>query len=236
MAVPKVDKTTTIREQQLAESNTDEKDYDPKNDTEVFNTSCITNGMASVGKVPDDNFIVQYGLMITTHSYTGYQAILDGRQRYPRRARAGVVNIIPTTTGAAKTVAAVLPKYKGKLNFIALRAHTPNVSIVDLLVKTCKNADKQAVNAAPKTAADGPRKGIINFVTQPLVITLRVPRPNVALKAATDVPTKGIINFGTHHRGSSDFKQTDYSNFEDAALTMVMGGVLVKVLMRYANK
>merc|ERR1711920_308021 len=114
------------------------------------------------------------------------------------------MGIVPTSTGAAKAVASVLPKYKGKLNGIALRVPTPNVSIVDLVVKVGKKCDKEAVNAAIKTAAEGKMKGIINFEEQPLV--------------------------------SSDFMQTDYSNSVDAALTMVMGGDLVKVVMWYDNE
>merc|ERR1740121_1903404 len=93
-----------------------EEDYNAEKDVVVSNASCPTNGMASVCKVLDDNFDVQYGLMTTTHSYTGDQMILDGRHRDLRRARAGACNIVPTSTGAAKAVAAVLPKYKGKLN------------------------------------------------------------------------------------------------------------------------
>merc|ERR1712079_975396 len=163
-----------------------EGDYDPENDVVVSNASCTTNGMASVCKVLDESFGVEYGMMTTTHSYTGDQMILDGRHRDLRRARAGACNIVPTSTGAAKAVAAVLPKYKGKLNGIALRVPTPNVSIVDLVVKV------------------GKMKGIINFEEQPLV--------------------------------SSDFMQTDYSNSVDAALTMVMGEDLVKVVMWYDNE
>ena len=181
-----------------------EGDYDPENDVVVSNASCTTNGMASVCKVLDENFDVQYGLMTTTHSYTGDQMILDGRHRDLRRARAGACNIVPTSTGAAKAVAAVLPKYKGKLNGIALRVPTPNVSIVDLVVKVGKKTSGEEVNAALKKAADGPMKGIINYETQPLV--------------------------------SSDFLQTDYSNSVDAALTMVMGEDLVKVVMWYDNE
>ena len=181
-----------------------EADYNPDTDNVVSNASCTTNGMASVCKVLDDNFDVQYGLMTTTHSYTGDQMILDGRHRDLRRARAGACNIVPTSTGAAKAVAAVLPKYKGKLNGIALRVPTPNVSIVDLVVKVGKKTSGEEVNAALKKAAEGPMKGIINFETQPLV--------------------------------SSDFKQTDYSNSVDAALTMVMGEDLVKVVMWYDNE
>jgi glyceraldehyde-3-phosphate dehydrogenase type I len=181
-----------------------EGDYDPANDTVISNASCTTNGMASVCKVLDESFEVQYGLMTTTHSYTGDQMILDGRHRDLRRARAGACNIVPTSTGAAKAVAAVLPKYKGKLNGIALRVPTPNVSVVDLVVKVGKECTGESVNAALKKAADGPMKGIINFEEQPLV--------------------------------SSDFLQTDYSNSVDAALTMVMGGDLVKVVMWYDNE
>merc|ERR1712179_574235 len=125
-------------------------------------------GMASVCKVLDESFEVQYGMMTTTHSYTGDQMILDGRHRDLRRARAGACNIVPTSTGAAKAVAAVLPKYEGKLNGIALRVPTPNVS-VDLVVKTGKKCTKEDVNAAIKKAAEGPMKGIINFEEQPLV-------------------------------------------------------------------
>merc|ERR1712063_38898 len=181
-----------------------EEDYDPENDVVVSNASCTTNGMASVCKVLDESFGVEYGLMTTTHSYTGDQMILDGRHRDLRRARAGACNIVPTSTGAAKAVAEVLPQFKGKLSGIALRVPTPNVSVVDLVVKVSKKTSKEDVNAAIKAAADGPMKGIINFETQPLV--------------------------------SSDFMQTDYSNSVDAALTMVMGEDLVKVVMWYDNE
>merc|ERR1712014_94255 len=181
-----------------------EGDYNPESDTVVSNASCTTNGMASVCKVLDDNFEVQYGMMTTTHSYTGDQMILDGRHRDLRRARAGACNIVPTSTGAAKAVAEVLPQFKGKLSGIALRVPTPNVSVVDLVVKVSKKATKEDVNEALKKAADGPMKGIINYETQPLV--------------------------------SSDFLQTDYSNSVDAALTLVMGEDLVKVVMWYDNE
>merc|ERR1711941_225629 len=181
-----------------------EGDYDPENDKVVSNASCTTNGMASVCKVLDESFGVEYGMMTTTHSYTGDQMILDGRHRDLRRARAGACNIVPTSTGAAKAVAEVLPQFKGKLSGIALRVPTPNVSVVDLVVKVSKKTSAEDVNAAIKKAADGPLKGIINFEQQPLV--------------------------------SSDFMQTDYSNSVDAALTMVMGEDLVKVVMWYDNE
>merc|ERR1712190_277688 len=181
-----------------------EGDYDAENDVVVSNASCTTNGMASVCKVLDESFGVEYGMMTTTHSYTGDQMILDGRHRDLRRARAGACNIVPTSTGAAKAVAEVLPKYKGKLTGIALRVPTPNVSVVDLVVRVSKKTSAEEVNAAIKAAADGPMKGIINYETQPLV--------------------------------SSDFLQTDYSNSVDAALTLVMGEDLVKVVMWYDNE
>uniref|UniRef100_A0A7S1IVM9 glyceraldehyde-3-phosphate dehydrogenase (NADP(+)) (phosphorylating) n=1 Tax=Eutreptiella gymnastica TaxID=73025 RepID=A0A7S1IVM9_9EUGL len=143
--------------------------------------------------------------MTTTHSYTGDQMILDGRHSDLRRARAGAVNIVPTSTGAAKAVALVLPALKGKLNGIALRVPTPNVSIVDLVVKTSKQTTKEDVNAALKKAAEsGPTAGILGFTEEPLV--------------------------------SSDFKQTNVSNTVDGALTMVMGGDMVKVVMWYDNE
>jgi glyceraldehyde-3-phosphate dehydrogenase type I len=181
-----------------------EGDYNPEADTVISNASCTTNGMSSVCKVLDESFGVDYGLMTTTHSYTGDQMILDGRHRDLRRARAGACNIVPTSTGAAKAVAEVLPQFKGKLSGIALRVPTPNVSVVDLVVKVSKKTSREDVNAAIKAAADGPMKGIINFEEQPLV--------------------------------SSDFLQTDYSNSVDAALTMVMGEDLVKVVMWYDNE
>jgi len=181
-----------------------EGDYDAENDTVVSNASCTTNGMSSVCKVLDENFDVQYGMMTTTHSYTGDQMILDGRHRDLRRARAGACNIVPTSTGAAKAVATVLPQFKGKLSGIALRVPTPNVSVVDLVLKVGKKTSAEEVNAALKKAAEGPMKGIINFEEQPLV--------------------------------SSDFLQTDYSNSVDAALTLVMGEDLVKVVMWYDNE
>jgi len=146
-----------------------EEDYDPENDTVISNASCTTNGMSGVCKVLDENFGIEYGTMTTTHSYTGDQMILDGRHSDLRRARAGAMNIVPTSTGAAKAVALVLPQLKGKLNGIALRVPTPNVSIVDLVVKTAKKTDKDAVNAALKAAAEGPLNGVLAYTEEPLV-------------------------------------------------------------------
>jgi glyceraldehyde-3-phosphate dehydrogenase (NADP+) (phosphorylating) len=146
-----------------------EDKYNPATENVVSNASCTTNGMAGVCKVLEEKFGVEYGTMTTTHSYTGDQMILDGRHSDLRRARAGAVNIVPTSTGAAAAVALVLPKLKGKLNGIALRVPTPNVSIVDLVVKTSKKTTKDEVNAALKAAAEGPLSGILGYTDLPLV-------------------------------------------------------------------
>jgi glyceraldehyde-3-phosphate dehydrogenase (NADP+) (phosphorylating) len=146
-----------------------EDKYDPATEHVISNASCTTNGMSGVCKVIDEKFGVAYGTMTTTHSYTGDQMILDGRHSDLRRARAGAMNIVPTSTGAAKAVALVLPSLKGKLNGIALRVPTPNVSIVDLVVKVNNKTSKEEVNAALKAAADGPLAGILGYTELPLV-------------------------------------------------------------------
>jgi glyceraldehyde 3-phosphate dehydrogenase len=128
----------------------------------VSNASCTTNGLAPVAKVLDDAFGIQKGLMTTIHSYTGSQPILDAKHKKdPRKARAGAVNLIPTTTGAAKAIAKVLPHLKGKINGQAIRIPTPNVSMVDLTVTLDKNVTVQEVNDALKDAANGALKGIL---------------------------------------------------------------------------
>jgi len=128
----------------------------------VSNASCTTNGLAPVAKVLDDAFGIEKGLMTTIHSYTGSQPILDAKHKKdPRKARAGAVNLIPTTTGAAKAIAKVLPHLKGKINGQAIRIPTPNVSMVDLTVTLNKNVTVQDVNQALKDAANGPLKGIL---------------------------------------------------------------------------
>merc|ERR1712113_1248197 len=147
-----------------------EKEY--KNDTAniVSNASCTTNCLAPFAKVLDDEFGIVEGTMTTTHSYTGDQRLLDASHRDLRRARAAALNIVPTTTGAAKAVSLVLPNLKGKLNGIALRVPTPNVSVVDLVVNVKKSGvTAEEVNAAFKKAAEGPMKGILAIEERPLV-------------------------------------------------------------------
>ena len=135
----------------------------------ISNASCTTNGLAPFAKVLDDSFGIVRGLMTTTHSYTGDQRILDASHRDLRRARAAALNIVPTGTGAAKAVALVLPQLKGKLNGIALRVPTPNVSVVDMCIQVEKKVTAEEINDAFREAAAGPMKGILAVCDEPLV-------------------------------------------------------------------
>ncbi|WP_371362858.1 Glyceraldehyde-3-phosphate dehydrogenase [Sporomusa rhizae] len=143
--------------------------YDPANHHVISNASCTTNCLAPFAKVLQDKFGIKSGLMTTVHAYTNDQNILDLPHKDLRRARAAAMSIIPTTTGAAKAVALVLPELKGKLNGFALRVPTPNVSITDLVAQLEKPATAEAVNAALKEAANGDLKGIMAFSEEPLV-------------------------------------------------------------------
>jgi glyceraldehyde 3-phosphate dehydrogenase len=143
--------------------------YDPAKHQIISNASCTTNCLAPVAKVIDETFGIKQGWMTTVHAYTNDQNLLDLPHKDLRRARAAALSIIPTTTGAAAAVGEVLPQLKGKLDGIALRVPTPNVSVVDLNVSVQKTATAEAVNAAFKAAADGPLKGIMEYVTAPLV-------------------------------------------------------------------
>ena len=144
-------------------------DYDPQKHNIVSNASCTTNCLAPVCKVLLDNFGIEKGLMTTTHSYTSDQRLLDFPHKDLRRARAAAVSMIPTTTGAAKAVSLVLPQLSGKLNGMAIRVPTPNVSIVDLVVQLSKQATVDEVNNAMKEAADTSLKGILDYCDEPLV-------------------------------------------------------------------
>lgn len=144
-------------------------DYDHKIHNIISNASCTTNCLAPIAKVLDEKFGIIKGLMTTTHSYTGDQRLLDASHRDLRRARAAAINIVPTSTGAAKAVALVLPQLKGKLNGVALRVPTPNVSMVDFVVQTEKRTIAEEVNQALKNAAEGPLKGILGYSELELV-------------------------------------------------------------------
>jgi glyceraldehyde 3-phosphate dehydrogenase len=135
----------------------------------ISNASCTTNCLAPVAKVIDQKFTIKSGLMTTIHSYTNDQRILDLPHKDLRRARAAALSMIPTTTGAAKAVGLVLPHIKGKLDGMAIRVPTPNVSVVDLVATLEKEATAESINAAIKEAADGPLKGILQYSEGPLV-------------------------------------------------------------------
>lgn len=146
-----------------------EKKYDPKSHHIISNASCTTNCLAPVVKVLLDNFGLKRGLMTTIHSYTNDQRILDLPHKDLRRARAAAVSLIPTTTGAAKAISLVIPGLEGKMDGMAVRVPTPNVSLVDLVAEVERDADEAAVNAALKKAAAGDLKGILEYTDLPLV-------------------------------------------------------------------
>jgi glyceraldehyde 3-phosphate dehydrogenase len=146
-----------------------EETIDPSKHKVISNASCTTNCLAPVAKVVHNEFGIVKGLMTTIHSYTNDQRILDLPHKDLRRARAAALNLIPTTTGAAKAVGLVLPELKGKLNGMSIRVPTPNVSIVDLVVELAKEVTVEEINAALKKAADGPMKGILQYSEAPLV-------------------------------------------------------------------
>ncbi|MDH7564201.1 MAG: type I glyceraldehyde-3-phosphate dehydrogenase [Candidatus Bathyarchaeota archaeon] len=143
--------------------------YDPEKHNVLSNASCTTNCVAPVAKVLHENFGLKTGLMTTAHAYTNDQRIQDLVHSDLRRARAGAINIIPTTTGAAVAATLVLPELTGKMNGIALRVPVPNVSIVDLTCVLEKNTTKEEINAAFKKAAEGPLKGILTYTEDPVV-------------------------------------------------------------------
>jgi glyceraldehyde 3-phosphate dehydrogenase len=143
--------------------------YDPKKHHIISNASCTTNCLAPVAKVLHETFGIEKGLITTVHSYTNDQRILDLPHKDLRRARAGALSMIPTTTGAAKAVALVLPELKGRLDGMSIRVPTPNVSVVDLVATLKKKADVDKVNAALKKAAKGVLKGVLGYEEAPLV-------------------------------------------------------------------
>ena len=143
--------------------------YDPAKHHVISNASCTTNCLAPVAKVLQETFGIHSGTMTTIHSYTNDQKLLDLPHKDLRRARAAAINMIPSSTGAAKALHLVIPELKGKLDGYAMRVPTPNVSVVDLTVFVEKPATKEAVNAALKAAANGPMKGILGYTEEELV-------------------------------------------------------------------
>jgi len=145
--------------------------YDPAKHHVISNASCTTNCLAPLAKVLDEKFEIEAGFMTTIHSYTNDQNLLDLPHRDLRRARAAAINMVPSTTGAAKAIGEVLPRLVGKLDGLAIRVPTPNVSLVDLVVTVKNKATKEDVNNALKQAAEGPLKGILGYSEEPLVST-----------------------------------------------------------------
>jgi len=148
-----------------------EQAYDPAQHHVISNASCTTNCLAPVAKVMHESFGIVHGLMTTVHSYTNDQMLLDGPHKDLRRARAAALSMVPTSTGAAKAIGLVLPALAGKLDGIAVRVPTPNVSLVDLTVTVERDCDDKTVNAAMKQASEGALKGILQYCDKPLVST-----------------------------------------------------------------
>jgi len=143
--------------------------YDPGKHNIISNASCTTNCLAPVAKVLDENFGIESGFMTTVHSYTNDQNLLDLPHRDLRRARAAALNIVPSSTGAAKAIGLVLPNIAGRLDGIAIRVPTPNVSLVDLVILSRSKPSKEDVNRAFRTASEGALKGILGYTEEPLV-------------------------------------------------------------------
>jgi glyceraldehyde 3-phosphate dehydrogenase (phosphorylating) len=167
--------------------------YDPAKHHIVSNGSCTTNCLAPVAKVLLDGFGIKQGLMTTIHSYTNDQAVLDipHRKGDLRRARAAAINIIPSSTGAAKALSEVIPALKGKFDGLSLRVPTMDVSIVDLTLETERPATKDAIHAAMKAAADGPLKGILGYTEEQLVSSDFIGDPRSSIFDATQTMTMG---------------------------------------------
>jgi len=166
------------------------QEYDANKHHIISNASCTTNCLAPVAKVLLDTFGIQRGLMTTIHAYTNDQMILDFPHKDLRRARAAALSMIPTTTGAAAAVSLVLPQLKGKLDGMAIRVPTPNVSVVDFVAELEKETSVDAVNAALKKASEGALKGILGYTEEPLV---SVDFNGTGLSSVVDAPSTAVI-------------------------------------------
>ncbi len=168
-----------------------EKSYDPAKHHVISNASCTTNCLAPVAKVIHEKFGIVKALMTTIHSYTNDQVILDFPHKDLRRARAAALSMIPTSTGAAKAIALVLPELKGKFDGISVRVPTPNVSLVDVVIDVEKATTAEEVNAVLKAAAEGELKGILQFETAPLVSSDFKKNPNSSIVDAENTKVIG---------------------------------------------
>ncbi len=167
------------------------QNYDPQKHHLISNASCTTNCLAPVAKVILENFGVKSGMMTTIHSYTNDQRILDLPHKDLRRARAAALSMIPTTTGAAKAVSLVLPELEGKMDGMAIRVPTPDVSLVDVVFEVEKPTSKEEVNEALKKAAAGPLKGILDVSDEPLVSVDFIGNPH---SSVVDALSTNVIN------------------------------------------
>ncbi len=143
--------------------------YDPRTHNIISNASCTTNCLAPIAALLHDRFIIEHGLMTTIHAYTMDQRLHDSMHSDRRRSRAAALSMIPTTTGAARAVAEVIPDLKGKLDGLSIRVPTPNVSLVDLVCRVGRDVTKEEINGVLEEAANGPLKGILQYVTEELV-------------------------------------------------------------------
>jgi glyceraldehyde 3-phosphate dehydrogenase len=200
-----------------------EDKYDPANHHVVSNASCTTNCLAPFAKVLHQKFGVKRGLMTTIHSYTNDQVILDFPHSDLRRARAAALSMIPTTTGAAKAVALVLPELKGKLNGFSIRVPTPNVSVVDLVADLEKSTTAEEINQAFKEAAEGSLKGILAYCDEPLVSKDFNGNPHSSI---IDAPSTMVIDSNMVKVISWYDNEWGYSNrVADLAMYMIKKGL-----------
>ena len=200
----------------------DEK-YDAKAHHVVSNASCTTNCLAPFTKVISDKWGIVKGLMTTIHAYTNDQKIHDMAHSDLRRARAAALSMIPTSTGAAKAIALVMPELKGKLDGFAIRVPTPNVSVVDLTVELAKPATAEEINAALKAAAEGPLKGIMAYVDEPLV---SIDFNHSPLSSSVDAKNTRVIGGNMVKILSWYDNEWGYSNrVVDLALLMIQKGL-----------
>ena len=167
-----------------------DEQYDPGTHHMISNASCTTNCLAPVARVLHDNFVIEHGLMTTIHSYTMDQRLLDALHKDRRRARASALSMVPTTTGAAAAVAEVIPELKGKLDGMAIRVPTPNVSLVDLVCRVQEKVSARDVNAVLEQAANGQLKGILNYVTEELV---SIDFNHTAFSSSVDAPLTKVL-------------------------------------------
>jgi glyceraldehyde 3-phosphate dehydrogenase len=198
-----------------------EDKYNPATDNIISNASCTTNCLAPMAKAIDDAFGIERGLMTTIHAYTNDQSILDFPHSDLRRARAAALNMIPTSTGAAKAIGLVMPHLKGKLDGYAMRVPVPTGSATDLTVELKKTATRDEINAVVKAAADGPLKGILQYTEDPIVSTDIVTDPSSCIFDASLTIVNGnmvkVLGWYDNEWGYSN-RLVDLVNFVGAKL------------------